>query len=79
MQEGSENSSTTVNSTWFMPALLTKAPVIALKAASTSNVEELRLIVFHSFGDLQIHGGELKLMLMEIMFIMEFRDAYARY
>ena len=64
MQEGSENSSTTVNSTWFMPALLTKAPVIALKAASTSNVDELRLIVFHSFGDLQIQIMVVKLIIM---------------
>ena len=74
MQEGSENSSTTVNSTWFMPALLTKAPVIALKAASTSNVEELRLIVFHSFGHLQIQIMVVKLVLMEMMCIMEFTD-----
>ena len=75
MQEGSENSSTTVNSTWFMPALLTKAPVIALKAASTSNVDELRLIVFHSFGDLQIQIMVVKLVLiMEMMCIMEFAD-----
>ena len=75
MQEGSENSSTTVNSTWFMPALLTKAPVIALKAASTSNVEELRLIVFHSFGDLQIQIMVVKLVLiMEMMCILEFAD-----
>ena len=70
MQEGSENSSTTVNSTWFMPALLTKAPVMALKAASTSNVEELRLIVFHSFGDLQIQVMVVKLILMEMMCII---------
>ena len=58
-----------------MPALLTKAPVIALKAASTSNVEELRLIVFHSFGDLQIQIMVVKLVLiMEMMCIMEFAD-----
>ena len=75
MQEGSENSSTTVNSTWFMPALLTKAPVIALKAASTSNVDELRLIFFHSFGDLQIQIMVVKLVLiMEMMCILEFAD-----
>ena len=58
-----------------MPALLTKAPVIALRAASTSNVDELRLIVFHSFGDLQIQIMVVKLVLiMEMMCIMEFAD-----
>ena len=32
--------------------------MIALRAASASNVEEFRLIRFHSFGDLQTQVGE---------------------